>query len=52
MKRNIFPCILLGAFLYIYALPQYAQNIAWAQFRGPNGSGNASEGAKPPINFG
>ncbi len=52
MKRTIFPCILLGAFFFIYALPQYAQNIAWPQFRGINCSGIADANQDPPINFG
>ncbi len=52
MNRTIFACILLGAFFLICSLPQYAQNIAWPQFRGINCSGIADENQDPPISFG
>jgi outer membrane protein assembly factor BamB len=32
-------------------LPSYAPHMRWPQFRGPNGSGVATEG-KPPVHFG
>ncbi len=52
MKRTIFLCILLGVFILICSPPQYAQNIAWPQFRGINCSGIADENQDPPISFG
>jgi outer membrane protein assembly factor BamB len=52
MKRTIFPCILLGVFFLICSPSQYAQNIAWPQFRGINCSGIADENQDPPISFG
>ena len=52
MKRSIFACILLGIFILICSLPQYAQNIVWPQFRGINCSGIADENQDPPVSFG
>ena len=52
MKRDIFACISLGALFIICSPPQYAQNIAWPQFRGTNCSGIAVENQNPPISFG
>jgi len=52
MKRNIFILISFGV-LYLFLFPPLkAQESVWPQFRGPNGCGLASEGAKPPLEFG
>ena len=51
MKRDIFACILLLVFFIICSAPQYAQNLAWPQFRGINCSGIAAENQDPPTSF-